>query len=42
MLFPPYQPPLPPHPVGVIQYPFNSMGHLQQGWCRYQANAPGC
>ena len=42
MLFPPYQPPTPPHPVGVIQYPFNSAGRLQPTWCRFQANAPGC
>ncbi len=41
-LFPPYQRPRPPHPVGVIQYPFNSAGQLQPGWCRYRANAPGC
>ncbi len=41
-LFPPYIRPKPPHPVGVIQYPFNSAGQLQPGWCRYSANAPGC
>ncbi|GLS17614.1 hypothetical protein GCM10007874_06290 [Labrys miyagiensis] len=42
MMFPPYQAPKPPHPIGVIQYPFNSAGQLQPGWCRFQANAPGC
>lgn len=41
-LFPPYQRPKPPHPIGVIQYPFNSAGQLQPSWCRFQANAPGC
>ena len=42
MMFSPYQAPKPPHPIGVIQYPFNSAGQLQPGWCRFQANAPGC
>ena len=41
-MFSPYQAPKPPHPIGVIQYPFNSAGQLQPGWCRFQANAPGC
>ncbi|CAM5775857.1 hypothetical protein LMIY3S_05235 [Labrys miyagiensis] len=42
MMFQPYQAPKPPHPVGVIQYPFNAAGQLQPGWCRFHANAPGC
>ena len=41
-MFAPYQPIAPPHPVGVIQYPFNSAGKLQPAWCRFHANAPGC
>jgi len=40
----PYQPPPPVRPVGRTQYPFNSNGQLQPGWCRFRstANAPGC
>jgi hypothetical protein len=39
-----YIPPKPAHPVGVIQYPFNSAGQVQPNWCRFRttANAPGC
>jgi hypothetical protein len=40
--FPPYQPPPAVHPVGQTQYPFNSAGHLQPGYCRFQTVAPGC
>ncbi|MDQ0396252.1 hypothetical protein [Labrys monachus] len=38
----PYTPPPAIHPVGRIQYPFDSAGHLQPGYCRFQKVAPGC
>lgn len=45
MAYPPYQAPNPSHPVGQVQYPFNTLGtRLQPGYCQFRrnANAPGC
>jgi hypothetical protein len=40
----PYEPPPAVRPVGRTQYPFNSAGQIQPGWCRFHStsNAPGC